>query len=241
MRKYVGCSGYFYRDWMGVFYPEDLKSYKWLDFYSKHFNTVEINSTFYHFPKKKNIKTWIKHVPEDFIFSVKVNKLITHIKRFSKVQDTLEQFYDIVSSGLGKHLGCFLFQLPASYKFSERNLNKIISVLDSRFTNVVEFRNESWWNDKVFQTFKEKGVVFCSVSAPDLPDNLVITSDTAYIRFHGKENWYRYLYKKDDLETYAENIKKSGVKNLFAYFNNTYAGYAVINAKQFIELLEKNK
>ncbi|WP_457622851.1 DUF72 domain-containing protein [Persephonella sp.] len=239
MKSYIGCSGFFYWHWKGRFYPPDLKPSKWFEYYVKFFNTVEINSTFYNFPKEKNLKNWMRKSPESFLFSVKVHRSITHNKRFKDVKDDLERFYKIVSEVLTDKLGVFLFQLPPSFRYSEYNLKILIESLNLSYKNVVEFRHKSWWNNDVFKVFSKKGITFCSVNAPKLPGEIIKTTDTVYLRFHGRDRWYKYYYTDDELKTYAENIIKIKPRFLYTYFNNDYEGNAPINAKNFKELIDK--
>ena len=241
MYKFVGCSGFFYWGWKGKFYPEDLKPSEWFSYYSSIFNTVEINSTFYNFPKKNNLKRWYKTSPENFVFSVKVNKVITHIKRFKNAAEEIEKFYSVVSQSLQEKLGAILFQLPPGFKYSKENLERIINSVDKSFTNVIEFRHKSWWNKDVYEIFKKNNLIFCSISAPEFPEDLIKTGDTIYIRFHGKENWYKYDYSDEELKSWAKKIKNSGAKTVFAYFNNDFYGYAPKNALRLIEFLNNEK
>ncbi len=236
MNYYIGCSGYFYWGWKGKFYPEDLKPNQWFKYYSENFNTVEINSTFYHFPKKHSLKKWYREAPENFKFTLKVHKSITHLKRFRDVKDELNKFYETTSL-LENKLGCLLFQMPPSFKYSKENIELIIENLNKDFKNVVEFRHVSWWNKEVYEVFKENKIIFCSVSAPKLPDDIIKTSNDIYIRFHGKNKWYRYNYSNQELKTYAEKIKSLKCENLYCYFNNDFNAYAPFNALKFKEIL----
>ncbi len=238
MKYHIGCSGYFYWGWKGKFYPEDLKPNQWFKYYSSIFDTVEINSTFYHFPKSSTIKKWYKDSPENFVFSVKVNKTITHLKKFKDTQDLINQFYKVVSENLNEKLGTFLFQLPPSYKYSKNNLQKIINQLNPEFKNVVEFRHKSWWNEEVYKILKENNICFCSISSPKLPEDLIKTSDFGYVRFHGKEGWYNYDYSDKELKEWAEKIKQAQFKECFIYFNNDYNAYAPKNALTLKEMLK---
>jgi len=106
---FLGCSGYFYRDWKGRFYPEELKPSGWFRYYAERFNTVELNSTFYHFPKKASLRRLYRESPADFRISVKVNRLVTHRKRFRDTEEIVRGFYEVVSDALGEKLGCLLF------------------------------------------------------------------------------------------------------------------------------------
>jgi len=235
---FLGCSGYFYWGWKGRFYPKDLKPKEWLSYYSKFFNTVEINSTFYNFPRTSNLRRFYRETPENFLISVKMNRAITHMKKFRDTEDMVRNFYEVIREGLREKIGCVLFQLPPSFRYSEESLERILSQLDPSFRNVVEFRHESWWREEVYERLREEEVIFCSVSSPKLPEDLIETSDTVYIRFHGKEGWYRYNYSEGELKLWAEKIRKSSAREVFVYFNNDYNAYAPYNCLKLMELLD---
>jgi uncharacterized protein YecE (DUF72 family) len=233
----VGCSGWFYWHWRGVFYPADLPTNQWFGHYAKSFRTVELNAPFYSWPTIAAVQTWVKQVKRRrFVYTVKVCELITHIKRFQGTE-TLIQDFSHIADLLGPHMGCFLFQLPPSFKYSPEALETIVSQLDHRRRNVVEFRHASWWNEDVFNAFRATGTIFCSCSGPRLPDDLIKTADEIYVRFHGTTNWYLHDYSKAELEDWAQRIKASGAKRVWAYFNNDREGYAIKNARQLKRLL----
>ncbi|RLJ70930.1 uncharacterized protein YecE (DUF72 family) [Hydrogenivirga caldilitoris] len=235
---FLGCSGYFYWGWKGKFYPQELQPKEWLSYYARLFNTVEINSTFYNFPKVSNLRRFYKETPRGFLFSVKMNRTITHVRKLRDVADMIRDFYGVVREGLREKLGCILFQLPPSYKYSEQNLERVLCQLDSDFKNVIEFRHESWWRDEVYKALRDRDITFCSVSSPKFPEVLIQTSDTVYIRFHGKEGWYRYNYSEEELKEWAERIRNSSAREVFAYFNNDYNAYAPHNCLKLAELLD---
>ncbi len=239
MKVYIGTSGYFYWDWKGVFYPENLKPYQWFEYYSKHFNTLEINSTFYRFPSPSSLKNWYKIAPENFVYSVKVNKYITHIKKFKGVKEQLDRFYTLSSTHLKEKLGTFLFQLPPFFKYSPDNIHSIVNQLNKRFKNVLEFRNESWFKEEVFNTLKNNNIIFCCISSPKFGDICKNTAKIVYVRFHGKTKWYKYRYSKDELKQWAEKIEEIKPDVAFIYFNNTYNGYAAENALQMKEFFNQ--
>jgi uncharacterized protein YecE (DUF72 family) len=151
----------------------------------------------------------------------------------------MDRFYRIVNSALKEKLGAILFQMPPSFKYSKENISRILKIINTDFTNVIEFRHKSWWNEEVFEIFREKNLIFCSISAPKLPEKLIKTSNIIYIRFHGKDNWYKYKYSTEELKQWAELIKKENPEVLFAYFNNDFYGYAPENALELIHLLGK--
>jgi uncharacterized protein YecE (DUF72 family) len=138
-------------------------------------------------------------------------------------------------------MGCFLFQLPPSYRYTAARLRGILAQLDPARRNVVEFRHRSWWNEGVYEAFREKGVIFCSCSGPRLPDELVKTAEDLYIRFHGTKRWYRHDYSKEELRVWADRVRASGAKRVRAYFNNDREGFAIKNAREFLRLLKGDR
>jgi uncharacterized protein YecE (DUF72 family) len=237
-KYYVGCSGWFYWHWRGIFYPESLPTSGWFKHYITHFNTVELNAPFYSWPTVKTVESWNKQVGRhNFVYTVKVCEHITHVKRFIGTK-TLIRDFGFIADLLDQRMGCFLFQLPPSYHYTPGRLNSILEQVDPARRNVVEFRHASWWNEKVFAAFRERGVIFCSCSGPRLPDTLVKTSDDIYVRFHGITQWYRHNYSRDELGAWAQKIKESGARNVYAYFNNDRDGHAIKNARSLLRLLQ---
>ena len=152
----VGCSGFYNKHWKGVFYPEDLPQTKWLNFYCEYFNTLELNVTFYQFPTEKRMTTWFQKTPDNFLFSVKVPRLITHYKKLKECKKLLDDFYVACERGLKNKLGCVLFQFPPSIHYSPEQLDHIISCMRPGVNNVIEFRHSGWWNQNVYERLSEK-------------------------------------------------------------------------------------
>ena len=240
MLAHVGCSGWYYWHWGGAFYPASIPRTRWFQHYAKHFDTVELNAPFYSWPTPQIVATWKKQAGRrNFVYAIKVNELITHTKRFARTAMLVKDF-GYIAELLGPHFGCFLFQLPPSFRYSAAALRRILKQLDPRWLNVVEFRHGSWWNEKVFAAFREAGVVFCSTSAPRLPDTLVKTADAIYVRFHGTSSrWYLHDYSRKELQMWAERIRQCGAKAVWAYFNNDRECNAIRNAKALRRLLAK--
>lgn len=234
---YIGCSGFHYKEWKDFFYPEKLPQSKWFQYYCEHFNTLEINATFYKFPTEKSLAKWYNTSPDDFKFSVKVPRLITHFKKLSECESLIRDFYTIVSKGLQDKLGCVLFQLPPQFIYTPETLEKIISSVDLSFNNVFEFRNISWWNDYVFSQFKNQNLIFCGVSFPGLPDEVKATSSNIYYRFHGVPVLYKSAYTEKFIENIYQQIEKIAPKEAWLYFNNTWGKAAIINSKYFQKLV----
>ena len=237
-RFFVGCSGWFYWHWKGLFYPEDLPTSRWFPRYMDRFNTVELNAPFYSWPTLATVAAWLRQVGRKrFVYTVKVSELITHTKRFEGTSELVRDFGHI-GDLLGRRMGCLLFQLPPSFDFTPTKLENILSQLEPQRRNVVEFRHRSWWNADVYAAFRERGAIFCSVSGPRLPNELVKTADEIYVRFHGTKRWYRHDYSKEELQIWANRIIESGVKRVWAYFNNDRDGYAIKNARTLLRMLK---
>jgi uncharacterized protein YecE (DUF72 family) len=235
---HIGCSGWFYWHWRNGFYPSSIPTSQWFTHYAKTFKTVELNAPFYSWPTVNTVQTWIRQLGRrKFVYTVKVSELITHTKRFNGTKTLIKDF-GFIADLLGPRFGTFLFQLPPSFHYSKTSLNRIVGQLDPIRTNVVEFRHRSWWNPTVYKAFEKTDITFCSCSAPALPDELIVTSDIIYVRFHGKKRWYRHEYTKPELEIWAERIQKCQAKSVWAYFNNDRDMFAIKNAKQFRALLK---
>ena len=241
MKIYIGCSGYNYKGWSDIFYPDKLPKKQWLEYYAGHFNTVEINNTFYRFPKEDVLKKWLENTPDDFRFTIKANRYFTHTKKLKADErffERLREFQRIVNTAKDK-VECILWQLPGNL---HKNIPKIEefckSVEHKDIHHVIEFRHESWFDGSVYDVLMNENVTFCILSAPGvLPEDTVVTSDTAYIRFHGKSSWYDYHYSDKELEEWKKRIEKlSPVKKIFIYFNNDQHANAVKNARKLQEL-----
>ena len=236
---FVGCSGWFYWKWRGLFYPEELPTGEWFKHYAKRLDTVEINASFYSWPTVANVKAWKRQAcKRNFVYTVKVCEHITHIKKF-KGTKTLVKDFGMIADILGDRMGCFLFQLPPSYRYTKARLTAILGRLDPTRRNVVEFRHKSWWNETVYAAFRETGTIFCSCSGPRLPDELVRTADDIYLRLHGPDRWYRHDYSNAELEKWAQRIKASGAKRAWVYFNNDYEAHAPRNAATMRRMLAR--
>lgn len=223
--QYIGTSGYSYAYWKGRFYPQGVPASKWLAYYATQLNTVELNNTFYRFPIAKNLKKAADTVPDNFLFSVKAHKIITHTRRMKDVGEKVKEFMDIVLTGMGEKLGCVLYQLPPSYTYSEERLEDVVAAVDASVTNVIEFRHSSWWRAEVYDAFKTNNITFCSVSYPGLPEDNVSTATTFYKRMHGVPELFASAYDEAQLQQLVKDVPKS--KRCFIYFNNTMyeAGY----------------
>ncbi|MEI9959490.1 MAG: DUF72 domain-containing protein [Ferruginibacter sp.] len=231
---HIGCSGFHYKEWKDTFYPKGLPATKWFTYYNEHFNTFEINATFYRTPTLKSLLKWYSDSHADFLFSVKAPRIITHYKKFQNSLQDITDFYALISEGLQEKLSCILFQLPPSFSYTEERLNNIITQLNPSFINVVEFRHTSWWNKDVYKAFEKNNITFCNVSYPNFPDDIIATSPIYYFRFHGVPELYRSAYSHEYLATVIKKIKTENIKSAWLYFNNT-AGLGAIENANYIK------
>lgn len=238
MKWYIGCSGFHYKEWKGSFYPDTLSQREWFNYYTKQFNSLELNVTFYRFPQLTTLKGWFEKSPAQFLFSVKAPRLITHYKEFNGTGKLLEDFYTTILEGLREKLGAVLFQLPPKAIFTKEYLRRIIQNMNSSFNNVIEFRHPSWWQREVIETLTDHNITFCSISYPGLPDETIVNNSLLYYRFHGTPLLYKSAYKDEKLKQIIADINKQKfARNIFLYFNNTASAAALKNAFYIQDLI----
>lgn len=232
---FIGTSGYAYRHWKGVFYPNKLPSSQWLAFYCEHFSTVELNNPFYRLPSRDAFVRWKQGTPAGFTFAVKFSRFLTHVKRLKEPEGPLDRFYSR-AGGLGSKLGPVLFQLPPNFKPDLDRLRSLLMLRSKDQRWVLEFRNSEWFTDKVLDTLREYGASFCVHDATEGCPTAV-TARLAYLRLHGTPT-HDGNYDRRALRKWARQIEEwlaHGI-DVYAYFNNDVGGYAVANAKQLIEM-----
>lgn len=240
MECYFGCSGYAYKDWKGKFYPEDVPRDKWLSYYAETFKTVEINNTFYQLPKAETFKSWYDNTPDDFKFTIKGSRYVTHLKKLKDINQPMSEFYQGIDSLKGK-TECILWQLPAKLRYNKEKLEAFCQQMSDEYNNVIEFRHPSWFVEEALDILQKYNVVYCIISAPDdLPESIHVTAQKAYVRFHGKTQWYDYEYGKDELDIWHHKLKSLHTDKLFVYFNNDVNGYAIDNCKYLMSLFDEN-
>jgi len=239
-RIFIGTSGFSYPHWRGIFYPENLLQKDWFEYYVKHFNTVELNISFYRLPRKETFDSWRKKAGENFVFAVKGWRMITHIKKLKNCQEEVKKFFGGLKGlgGLGKNI--ILWQLPPSLKFDGRRLGDFLAILPKNWRHAFEFRHSSWGNKETWEILQRHKAVVVFQDFPDWPIFKKITADFVYLRFHGKEILYSSCYNEKELEDWAKKIKnwqKQGL-DVYAYFNNDALGYAIENAKTLERLVQ---
>ncbi|HVC27167.1 MAG TPA: DUF72 domain-containing protein [Nitrososphaerales archaeon] len=242
----LGTSGWSYKEWEGPFYPKGEK--KKLTYYSKFFDTVEIDSTFYGYPSKGMILGATKSTPPGFIFSAKLPKLLTHEKKLDLergVKEDLFRFLHLMKPLIeeGK-LGPLLIQLPPSFGYSDglRKLGGFLDVLPADVSFSVEFRNKSWLGmADALDMLRGHNVAVTTVDEPLLPPDTTTTADFAFVRWHGRGGrpWYNYRYRQDELQGWSKKVEAiaTKTKKVYGYFNNHFHGFAVENSLKMMDLL----
>ncbi|MGI9952732.1 DUF72 domain-containing protein [Moorellaceae bacterium AZ2] len=240
---YLGTSGFNYYHWQSRFYPPELPRKEWLKFYALHFPTVELNVTFYRFPRQSTFINWYQQTPPHFIFALKGHRSITHFKRLQGVETELEKFFQHLSY-LQDKLGIILWQFPPGFKVQREVLLSFFKLLQEhpiaqRARHAFEFRHNSWFNDHIFSLLSTFSFALCFADSPRWPRVYEVTADFVYLRFHGSQKLYSSSYSREELEEWAEKIKHwlgQGL-DVYAYFNNDAQGYALANARDLLALL----
>jgi len=238
-RLYIGTSGWHYESWVGNFYPKNINKNQWLEYYSGFFDTVEVNSSFYHHIKEEVFENWFRHTPDDFRFCIKAPRYITHIKRLIGCSEPFKKMLDSASK-LGYKLGLFLFQLPPNLKKDSERLKRFLSSLPGNYRYVFEFRDESWFSYEIYKILDAYNAAIVISDSPMFPYHEITTGGISYIRMHGRGELYSSKYFKEDLERIACLIKKnidSGITT-HVYFNNDAFGNAVKDATELKGIME---
>lgn len=243
---YIGTSGYNYKHWKGIFYPEHLSQKDWLRFYTTQFKTVEINATFYGSFTKAIVRRWYESTPKDFLFSIKGTRYVTHLKRLNDTKDAVKRFFDQLSP-LKEKLGVVLWQFPENFTLKNNRVERLeclelfLENLPVNIRQAVEFRDETWFCADVFNLLNIHNIALVINQAKKFPYYEAVTADFLYLRFHGPQALYSSEYQEEDIKYWAEkikNYKKQG--DVFAYFNNDGDAYAVKNARELKVLFKRN-
>jgi uncharacterized protein YecE (DUF72 family) len=241
-RIHIGTSGWNYRHWKGVFYPDQLIHSQWLGYYLRYFETVEINNTFYQLPGKRVFRDWYETAPAGFIFSVKASRTITHMKKLKEPARPVQMLMDHVAV-LNDKLGPVLFQLPPRWKYNPDRLSHFLEILPDNFRYAFEFRDDSWWNPAMAGMLAEKNAAFCIFELAGKRSPEWVTADFVYIRLHGPGNAYEGSYSDRVLTAWADSISKWQGEGLsvYCYFDNDQQAFAVRNAENLKRMTAANR
>lgn len=238
---FIGTSGWNYDHWKGSFYPDDLKQAGWLEYYQTQFRTVEINNSFYQLPDIKTLKDWSNKVCKAFMFAPKANRYITHMKKLSNPDDSVDKMISTFST-LEDKLGPVLFQLPPNWNYNQERLESFLSMLPDNHRWVFEFRDKSWINDDACALLEKYGAAFCIYDITGYESPEYITADFIYVRLHGpdQDQKFKGSYSESKLSEWADRLNKwkQGGRDVFVYFNNDEQGFAPQNALTLKRILQ---
>jgi uncharacterized protein YecE (DUF72 family) len=232
-RARIGCSGWVYKDWRGLVYPDDLPQRRWFEHYAGLFDSVEINNTFYRLPQEKTMEGWAAQAPDDFVYALKLGQFGSHRMKLRDAASWLPNHLDRVER-LGRSLGPTLVQLPPRWRRDATRLDEFLAVAPKHLRWAVEMREGSWLDEEVYEVLRRHGAALCIHDL--LPDHpWVLTADWTYIRFHGPqalERKYWGRYGPDNLASAADRLEAELAegRDVYAYFNNDHEANAVHDA-----------
>lgn len=240
MAVLIGASGWSYNHWVGVLYPKSASSLERLDAYARCFRTVEVNNTFYRWPKDEVFSTWRERAPEGFVFSAKASRGLTQFRKLNNPESWLERM-EAGLSRLGEKRGVTLYQLPPHFPRNLPRLDRFLSLVPSGHRLAVEFRHPTWNVEETFAVLERHGAAYCIMSGANLPCVLRATADFVFVRLHGPDPSHMYAgsYSEDDLRWWTDRISewRSQRRDVYAYFNNDGHGHAVRNAVRLREMV----
>ena len=236
-KVHVGTSGWHYKHWLGLFYPQELRAHEMFAFYARQFDTVEINNTFYHLPAPSTFDSWRENSPRRFLFAAKASRFITHMKKLKDPKSSTKKFF-AGAERLHKKLGPILFQLPPRWQLNLERLAEFLKALPAEHRYAFEFRDPSWHVPEVYQLLNRRNAAFCIYDFSGTPTPIELTANFTYLRFHGAG--YSGSYSSSQLESWAARIRewKQQRLDVYAYFNNDIGGHAITNAQQLKQMLE---
>lgn len=241
MAIHIGTSGWSYDHWAGIVYPRKASSLERLDAYVTRFATVEVNNTFYRWPKEEVFTTWRERTPAGFVFSIKASRGLTQFRKLSDPIPWLERM-DAGLKRLGDKMGVLVLQLPPHFPYHRDRLAQFLDVAPSWPRLAIEFRHPTWHRDETFALLEARGVAYCVMSGADLPCVLRATAPFVYVRLHGPDTGRLYCgsYSDADLRWWADHIREWAAqgRDVYAYFNNDGCGYAVYNAESLRGLID---
>jgi uncharacterized protein YecE (DUF72 family) len=237
----IGCSGWNYASWKDEFYggkPTRL----WLRLYAQHFDTVEVNNTFYRLPLKTSVAKWVEETPPNFLFTVKASRYLTHIKRLTDLEGGIARYYERIEPLVrSRKLGPVLWQLPATFRRNDDRLAAALAAFPPG-RHCFEFRHASWFTDAVYDLLRAHGAALVIGDRPEVRDFQTheFTTDWTFVRFHYGSRGRRGNYSRSELEEWARRLEEwSDDVEILAYFNNDWEVFAVRNALWLKRRLER--
>ena len=230
MSLYVGTSGYSYKEWKGIFYPQNLAAKDMLPYYASRLPAVELNNTFYRLPQTSLIESWKSQVPEDFRFCVKASRSITLFRRLKDADYLTKKLLETVSA-FGDRLGAVLYRLPDDMKKDLKRLETFLKTLPPEPRAAFDFRHETWFDDDVLQLLRNENRVLCISDTDELPVSRIDkTADWGYVRLR------RVNYSTADLRDWIRRMKAQDWRTTFVFFKHEDEGTGPRLASKFIDL-----
>jgi uncharacterized protein YecE (DUF72 family) len=238
----IGCSGWNYAHWRnGVFYPPRCAARHWLEFYARHFDTVEVNTTFYRLPRETSVARWVAETPPGFTFAVKVSRYVTHVKRLLDVERHLPLLYARIRPLLRtEKMGPLLWQLPPTFACDLDRLAAALEHTHDGHRHAFEFRHPSWFREETYTLLREHGVALVIGDRPQVNHFQAheLTAGFTFVRFHSGSRGRDGNYSHGELEEWAERLDRWRAEvDVYVYFNNDWEGFAIENAAHLQELL----
>jgi uncharacterized protein YecE (DUF72 family) len=239
---HIGCSGWHYKHWKGPFYPEKLPGSKMLDYYTRHFDTVELNSTFYRLPLETGLDNWRESTPRNFCFAAKGSRFITHMKKLADPELAVSRYFERVDR-LGRKLGPIVFQLPPWWEVNSERLEAFLEALPPRHRYAFELRNATWHTPEILRLLRKHNAAFCIFEIAGFHSACEVTADFTYIRLHGPGGAYQGSYPRETLRRWADRLRawSRDLRAIHIYFDNDQAAYAVENALELKRMVAERQ
>ena len=234
----IGTSGWHYKHWIGTFYPPKIAGSKMLAYYFEHFDTVELNNSFYRLPRENALISWRDSTPTNFIFAAKGSRFLTHMKKLKDAEQGLARYLDAIET-LGHKLGPILFQLPPNWELDLDRFRTFLALLPACHRYAFEFRNATWSVPAIYHVLTSQNMAYCAFHLAGEHSPVQLTADFTYVRLHGPGGKYQGSYSEEILREWANRIRawRRELKAIYVYFDNDEAGYAARDALRLKSLV----
>lgn len=238
---YIGTSGWLYKHWNGRFYPEKSNAKQQWEHYSKHFDTIEINNSFYKLPPPSVFEGWYENSPKKMLFAVKANRFITHMRKLTQPEEPITRLFGSITA-LKEKLGPILFQLPPKWKVNVTRFKEFLEALPTGYKYAFEFRNDTWYHEEIYQLLQQHNCAFCIYELAGHVSPMKVTADFVYVRLHGPTEFkYQGSYSNAVLKKWAKQSLswRKEKKDVYVYFDNDQEAYAAFDALALKKLVAK--
>ena len=235
----IGTSGWHYPHWRGPFYPPKFPAAKMLEFYARHFDTVELNNTFYRLPPESAAAEWRRGTPAGFVFAAKGSRFLTHMRKLKDAGPGIEHFFERIQP-LGRKLGPIVFQLPPRWHVNAERLDAFLEALPRRRRYAFEFRDPTWHTPEIYGILRRHRAAFCIFEIGGFRSPVEITANFGYVRLHGPGGPYQGSYSRTELRNWTSRLREweCNLKSSYIYFDNDQAGFAANDALTLKQMLD---